>query len=136
MVLKSSALPFISTSKGQLPVSRSQVFLLDTKGAAFVQMPQQAPAEFHVTAQLPLDFCKALLLGVEEQASLHMAKNLCGTAGGVEVGIGREFQLDEVSLHAVVLKSECVGEHFQHIPFLLAIVLAFFLLLSHLVRII
>jgi|SRR5215472_1175430 len=99
-------------------------------------MSQQSPAELHWAGQPPFNLRQSLLLAVDQQTSLHMVKDLCSTIRGTEIRIGAEVQLDEIALHAGVLKSEGVWEHFQKFPFLLAIFRRLFLLLPQLVRII
>src|SRR5215472_7709629 len=126
----------LDIQRGQLPVSRSHVLLLDKERAALVQVSQQSPSEPHRAGQLPFDFRDAFLLTVYQQTSLHMVKDLGRATRGTEIGIGGEFQLDEIALHAGVLKSTGVREHFQQLSFQLAVLLRLFPLLAHLVWII
>ena len=96
-------------------------------------MSQQSPAKLHRAGQSPFDFRQSLLLAVYQQTSLHMVKDLRGTIRGTGLRIGTESQLDELPLHAGVLKSEGLWEQFS---FLFAIFRRLFLLLPHLLRII
>ena len=65
----------LNLQKGHLPVSPRDLCLLNVERTAFIQVPEQAPAKFHLMDQVTGDFFYPRLLTVYPDTSLHGMKD-------------------------------------------------------------
>ena len=56
--------------KSHFPLT-TQIFLLDDKSAAFIEMAEDATAKFNFAGETAIDFGKAFLAGIKEQGTFH-----------------------------------------------------------------
>jgi hypothetical protein len=90
--------PFhLNLQKGQLPVAWGNFCLLDVKRTAFIQVPEQASAKFHLMDEVTGDSFYPRLLAVYPDISFRGMKDFGFARGWVKAWTGREVQLYEVT---------------------------------------
>lgn len=116
----------VDIEKSGVPVAATDVALLDAKGAASVEVAEDAAEEVDASGEAAVDFDKALHAGVNEHEAFHVMKNLGRMTRGVEGRIGDEAKLDGVAILTGPVKDEGVRKHFEESLLLADVVLAFF----------
>src|SRR5437660_2278432 len=86
----------LNLQKGHLPVSPRDLCLLNVERTAFIQVPEQAPAKFHLMDQVTGDFFYPRLLTVYPDTSFDGMKDFGFARGWVKAWIRCEVQLYEV----------------------------------------
>ena len=83
----------LNLQKGYFPVSPRDLCLLNVERTVFIQVPEQAPAKFHLMDQVTGDFFYPRLLTVYPDTSLHGMKDFGFVRGWVKawIIIGAKF---------------------------------------------
>jgi hypothetical protein len=87
--------------------------LLDVKRTAFIQVPEQASAKFHLMDEVTGDSFYPRLLAVYPDISFHGMKDFGFARGWVKAWTGREVQLYEVTSALPIVEMKCVRQHFE-----------------------
>src|SRR5437667_9176568 len=109
----------LNLQKGHLPVSPRDLCLLNVERIAFIQVPEQAPAKFHLIDQVTGDFFYPRLLTVYPDTSFHGMKDFGFVRGWVKAWIRCEVQprfprlgpSDEHGACPLVPESRCAHPH-------------------------